>query len=190
MHESVTEALDSEDCTSSVAAEQEDYSPAGEAIGEVRGYLEERSNLCEEPWAPFSCAQAFKLTSWFIQSKVSNTRINEYFSSGMGNSTSVGYSSMHTLENHLRHLDPSAPYLQSFQGHVEDGPRTLPFFYRDILDCVGYLLRQIADRDDLVYAPCREYDQSGQRIYAEMHTADWWWDVQVLLRRIFYLKAY
>jgi hypothetical protein len=190
MQESDTEAL--EDNMSSVAAGQEDYPRAGEAIGEVRGYKEERSTLCEEPWAPFSCAQAFKLASWFLESKVSKTRINEYFSSGIGNSTSVGYSSMHTLENHLRHLDPYGPYLQWFEGHVEDGQRTLPFFYRDILDCVRYLLRQIAYRDDLVYAPCREYDQSGERIYAEMHTADWWWDVQVLrvLRPIFYLKAY
>ena len=49
MHESDTEALDSEDSTSSVAAEQEDYPHAWEAIGEVRGYLEERTNLCEGP---------------------------------------------------------------------------------------------------------------------------------------------
>jgi len=43
---------------------------------------------------------------------------------------------------------------------------------------------------DVVYAPRPEYDQSGQRIYAEMHTADWWWDVQVLPRSLFYVKAY
>ena len=46
MHESDTEAHDSEDSTSSVPAEQEDYPRAREAIGEVRGYLEEHSNLC------------------------------------------------------------------------------------------------------------------------------------------------
>jgi len=56
---------------------------------------------------------------------------------------------------------------------VEDGQITFPFFYRDVLDCVRYLLHRIAYRDDLVNAPRREYDQSGQRIYAEMHMADW-----------------
>jgi len=86
---------------------------------------------------------------------------------------------MHTLENHLRFLDPYSQYLQWFEGQVEDGQRTLPFFYCDVLGCVRYLLRQIAYRDDLVYAPRREYDPSGQRIYAEMHTEDWWWDLQV-----------
>jgi len=86
---------------------------------------------------------------------------------------------MHTLENHHLFLDPYSQYLQWFEGQVEDGQRSLPFFYRDVLGCVRYLLRQIAYRDDLGNAPWREYDPSGQRIYAEMHTADWWWDLQV-----------
>jgi len=179
-----------EDNTYPVAAEQEDYPGAGEAIGEVKEYKEQCRDLCENPWAPFASAQGFRLASWFIESKVSKIRINDYFSNGIGNSTSIGYSSMHTLENLLRHLDPYSPYLQWLEGHVEDGQRTLPFFYRNVLDCVRYLLPQIAYRDDLVYAPRREYDQSGHRIYAEMHTADWWWDVQGLPCSLFYVKAY
>jgi len=188
MWEHKTEIL--KDNTYPVAAEQEDYPGAGEAIGEVKEYKKECRDLCENPSAPFASAQGFKLASWFLGSKVTKTRINDCFSNGIGNSTSLGYSSMQTLENHLRHLDPYSPYLQSLEGHVEDSQRSLPFFYRNFLDCVRYLLRQIAYHDDLVYAPCRENDQSGQRIYAEMHTADWWWDVQVLPRSLFYVKAY
>jgi len=97
---------------------------------------------------------------------------------------------MHTWGYLLRHLDPYSPYLQWLEGHVKKCQTTLPFFYQNVLDCLRYLLRQIAYRDDLVYAPRREYEQSGQRIYAEMHTAHWWWDVQVLPRRLFYVKAY
>jgi len=77
---------------------------------------------------------------------------------------------MHTLENHLRFLDPYSQYLQWFEGQVEDAQTTLPIFYHDVLGCGRYLLRQIGYRDDLVYAPLREYDPSGQRLYAEMHT--------------------
>ena len=176
-YESDTEVLD--DATSASAGKQIRYEGAGEVIGDVHGFEDEHSDLCEDPWAPFNSAQGFKLASWFIDGKVSKSRINEYFSSGLGNAESVGYSSMHTLENHFRILDPYSQYLQWFEGQVEDGQRTLPFFYRDVLGCVRYLLRQIAYRDDLVYAPRREYDPSGHRIYAEMHTGDWWWDVQV-----------
>jgi len=86
---------------------------------------------------------------------------------------------MHTLENLLQALDPLSAYLQWNEGQVDDGKRTLPFFYRNLLDCVRYHLCQIAYRDDFVYAPRREYDTNGPRIYAEMHIADWWWDLQV-----------
>jgi len=86
---------------------------------------------------------------------------------------------MHTLENHLPLLDPYSQYLQSFEGQVEDGQRTLPFFYPNVLGCVRYHLRQIVYGDDLVYTSRHKYDSTGQRIYAEIHTADWWWDIQV-----------
>jgi len=177
VHQSDTEIRDNS--TSSLSGTQQDYPRAGEASRDVDGFEQENSNLCQDPWAPFSCAQGFKQASWFIQSKVPKSRINEYFSSGLVSSALVGYSSMHTRENHLRSLDPHSSYLQWFEGQVDDSKRTQPFFYRNVRDCVRYLLCQIADQDDLVYAPWREFDPNGERIYAEMHTGDWWWEVQV-----------
>ena len=71
---------------------------------------------------------------------------------------------MNTLENHLRSLDYYSPYLQWFERQVENSKRTLPFFSCNVLDCVRYLLCQIAYQDDLVYAPRREFDADGERI--------------------------
>ena len=144
-----------------VGAEQENYPDAGEAIGEVKECKEECRNLCENPWAPFACAQGFEIASWIIESKVSKRGINDYVSNDIGNSTSVGYHSMHTLENLLRHLDPYSRYLQWLEGHLQNSQTTLPLFSLNVLDSVRYLLRQIACRDTLVYAPRRDYDQSG-----------------------------
>ena len=109
-HQSDTEIPD--DSTSSLPGRQEHSPPAGEAIRDIEGFEQEHSNLCKDPWATFSSAYGFKLASWFIQGKVHKSRFNEYFSSGLGNSTLAGYSSMHTLENHVRSLDPYSPYLQ------------------------------------------------------------------------------
>ena len=95
---------------------------------------------------------------------------------------------MHRLENNLRHLDPYGQYLQWFEEKVENNQRTLSFFYRNILDCIRYLLCQIAYQDDLLYAPCHGYDQHGQRMFSEMHTANWWWDVQVNSPILFEVK--
>jgi len=86
---------------------------------------------------------------------------------------------MNTLANLLHALDPYSAYLQWNEGQVDDGNQTLPFFYRNVPDCIKYLMCQIGYRDDFVYVPCREYDTNGQRVYAEMHAADWWWDFQV-----------
>jgi len=45
-----------EDNTYSVAAEQEDYPGAGEALGQVEEYPEACRDLCENPWAPLASA--------------------------------------------------------------------------------------------------------------------------------------
>ena len=160
-HESDTEIPD--DSTSSLPGRQKNYLRNREAVGDVDGFEQENCNLCEDPWAPFSSAQGFKLAPWFIQSKLPKSRINEYLSCGLSSSGLVGYRSMHTLENHLPSLDPHSSYRQGFEGQVKDSKRTMPFFYRNVLDCVRYLLRQIAYQDDLVYTSRCEFNPNGER---------------------------
>ena len=159
--------------TSACAGKQNHFKGAGEVLGDIAKFDNKHSYLCADGWAPFHSAEGFKLTSWFIDGKVSKSQINDYFLSGLGNAGSVRYSSMQTLENHLLFLDPYSQYLQWFEGQVDDGQRTLPFFYRHVICCIRYLFRLIAYRDYLVYAPQREYNPTGQRINAEMHMVDW-----------------
>jgi len=54
------------DSTSSLPGRQEHSPRAGDAIEDVDRFDQENSNLCDAPWAPFSCAQGFKLASRFI----------------------------------------------------------------------------------------------------------------------------
>jgi len=108
-YESATQVL--EDPTSGSAVKQIRCEGARDVIGAVHGFEEAHSNLCEDPWALFNSAQGFKLASWFIDGKVYKSPINEYFSNSLGNADSVGYCSMHTLENHLRLVDPYSQYL-------------------------------------------------------------------------------
>ena len=95
----------------SLAGKQKHYEGSGEAVGDVKGFEQECDILSKDPWAPFTSAHSFKLASWFIQNKVSKSQINEYFKNHLGNSSLAGYNSMHTLENHLRILDPYSAYL-------------------------------------------------------------------------------
>jgi len=95
VYEPDTEVLNN---TASFSGGQQTHFPgAGEAIGDVNGFEQEISNLCDDPWAPFPSGRGFRLASWLLESKVPKSRINEYFASGLGNSECVGYGSMHTL---------------------------------------------------------------------------------------------
>ena len=78
-YESDTEVFD--DATSPSAGKQIHYEGAGQVIGDVDGFEHEYSNLCDDPWALFNSEQGFKLASWFIEGKLSKSRMNQYFTS-------------------------------------------------------------------------------------------------------------
>jgi len=118
-HESETEILNK--TASPLPSKPMLYEGAGESIGDVKCFRQEQSNLCQHPWSRLSSTHSFKLVSWFIEGKVPKLRINEYFSSGLGNASTARYSSMSTLENLLQALDPHSAYLQWNKGQVDDG---------------------------------------------------------------------
>ncbi|KAI9068219.1 hypothetical protein FKP32DRAFT_1562189 [Trametes sanguinea] len=51
---------------------------------------------------------------------------------------------------------------------------------RNVVDCMRELMGNPAFRESLVYSPQRSYvDEEGEgRLYDNMWTGDWWWDVQ------------
>jgi len=59
--ESNTEIPD--DSTSLLPGREEHHPRPREAIRDVNGFEQENSNICDDPWALFSCAQGFKLAS-------------------------------------------------------------------------------------------------------------------------------
>jgi len=85
----------------------------------IKAFEQGFSNLSKDPEARFTCAQGFKLVSWFLESKTWKSQINHPFANGLGHSLFVGYSCMYTLENLLRSLNLSHPYLGWFEGQVD-----------------------------------------------------------------------
>ena len=82
------------------------------------------------------------------------------------------------MRQHLDVLDLFPQYLVWAEASIDDGRHATTFYYGNIIDCVRYLIRQVAYSSDMIYAPIREYDLSRKRLYSEMHTTDWWWDMQ------------
>lgn len=56
----------------------------------------------------------------------------------------------------------------------------IKLWMRDPVECVRELLGNAGFRDHVVFEPSRVFVAAGgERIYDEMWTGDWWWDVQV-----------
>jgi len=158
---------------------QETIHQAGRPHGEVAGYTELNKAMTDDPWSPFSSETDFNLASWFVRSKIPKWQIDAYFAEGLGGMDSRSLPSASTLRQHHDILDPFREYLVGVDASIDNGRNATTFYYRNIIDCVRYLIRQVAYRSDMVYTPIREYDSSGERLYSEMHTADWWCDMQV-----------
>ena len=152
---------------------------AGRPLGEVAGYTELNKAMTDDPWSPFSSENDFNLASWFVRNKVAKSQIDAYFVEGLSAMDSKSFRSAYPLRQHLDILNPFGEYLVWTEASINDGRHATTFNYQNMIDCVRYLIREVVYSSDMVYAPIREYDSSGERLYSEMHTADWWWDMQV-----------
>jgi len=156
---------------------------AGIAVGNAACVQEDADKLLQDPYTPFSGPAEFKLARWFVNSNIPKTQINEYFNQGLGKSADIGYTSGYTFHQLLDSMDSELGVgsWKSGQATTRICERTqnIPYFYRNPMDCIRFLLKQPAYRDHMAYAPVRQYNDLGERIYTELHTADWWWRTQV-----------
>jgi len=83
------------------------------------------------------------------------------------------------MQQHLDVLDPFRDYLVRTKAEINDGRHMTSFYYQNIIDCIHYLICQVAYRSTIVYEPIWEYKSSEEQSYSEMHMADWWWETQV-----------
>jgi len=141
---------------------QETIPGAGRPLGEVAGYTEFNKAMTNDPWSPFSSDTDFNFARWFVQSKVAKWQIDADFAEGLGCTDSRSFRSPYTLRQHLDILDPFREYLVWVEASIDDGRHSTTFYYRNISDCVRYVIRQVADSSDIGYAPIREYDSSGE----------------------------
>ena len=137
---------------------QESIPGASRALGDVAGYTELIEAMIADPWNPFSSEADFNLASWLARSKVTKSQIDMYFAEGLGGMDARSFRSAYTLQQRLDVLDLFGEYLTWTEARIGDGRHTTTFYYRNALNCVCYLVRQVVYRSDMVYAPIREYD--------------------------------
>ena len=97
----------------------------------------------------------------------------------------LSFKSAHTLHRRLDELPRAGPVWKSVTLSPKIGaPKggTPPvLFYRDPIGAIQYLLSNSALQEGIRWSPRKVFEDEGKtrRLYSDMSTGDWWWDVQV-----------
>ncbi|KAJ2974809.1 hypothetical protein NUW54_g11836 [Trametes sanguinea] len=137
--------------------------------------------------------EEWELARWLVTSGLSQTAIEQYLKLDITRGrTQPSYESTYKF---LQKIDALPCGSTGWKVEVmeavgdklgEDGkPKVerVELWSRDVVDCVRELMGNASFRDSLVYGPQHHYvDEHGQtRLYENMWTGDWWWDVQTEL---------
>ncbi|KAH0614389.1 uncharacterized protein H6S33_000025 [Morchella sextelata] len=146
---------------------------SGQRVRQVHSYRDYTEENWKS-WAPFKDAAEWRLACFFIEHKLTSTLIDAYFNQGLHKTTKNerSFQSAYTFQNQLDKMTGSPPNFQ--YRTVGDGfGRTTDLYYRNLVECVRYLLGQHYYKSSMVYRLERVYDANGYQLYSEMHTVDW-----------------
>jgi hypothetical protein len=155
------------------------YEGARECLYRSEDYDECSQNLLRYPWYPFNSAYEFRMARYFVLSNASQGNIDSFF---LHAPSSNGECYYRTARGFIKRLEEMNDILGKASGHhseVDIWGAKIPYYYRDPMVIMRYVLGQWAIRESLVYAPVVEHNESGERMYGEMHTGDCWWETQV-----------
>jgi len=133
---------------------------------------------------PFHSARDYKLARFFTLSKVPKTRIDDFFrdnilppSHDVHPTSDISFKSGYTFYKQTDKMIDDPPW---HTGEVQYALRPKSEFrYRNLLECIQYLLRQRAFVCHMLWEPVKIFNKDNERIYSEMNTGTWWWDQQV-----------
>ena len=134
-------------------------------------------------WAKYECISANTLTRLLSIDGVSILSIILKISLKMIQlPESLGLSYKNTRELNMK-IDRNLHGCPSFHMHdIAVGDEVVTLHARNILDCIQALYGNPEFTRFLIFKPQRYYHTSAghtrSRVYHDMHTVDWWWEVQ------------
>ena len=150
---------------------------AGEIVREFP-FSQQRSPTFNHLY-PFHTARDYNLARFFTVSKIPKKQIDRFFEdkilltpTGNGPTSDISFQSGHTFYRQTSKMVQDPEWRS---GCVEFPLRPKSVFqYRDILDCIQYLLRQRAFVNNMLWAPIQAFNDEGERMYSEINTGSWW----------------
>jgi len=144
------------------------------------------------PLAPFVTPQQWQLWCSIVDTNLGKTKLNNILKRRLivPNANAKNPDQVNLLIADMEEIDGLVCRWEETSVNIEG--KATPFWYRNPIAVVRYILRHPPFKDDLSYVPVKQMDYSGERICAEMWTADWWWKTQasflVLSERLFLVR--
>ena len=129
-------------------------------------------------WKPFFSSQDFRLMQHFIITAMSQNAIPSYFNAGLhSKEVNYSFSSGNTLWQRLIEMGNHLPRWK--KGSVGPVDASTPFYYRDAVETIRYLLQQRAYKGSFLFEPYAERGSAeAGRIYTEITSGEWFWEKQ------------
>jgi hypothetical protein len=136
-----------------------------------------------DPFRPFDSEQEYQLSRWAVKHHVTKAATNDLMAIPGMNDVSGAMSAytlfkgVNTVVNDLQMNSWQRKFVSfdmSKDGTKLTDDELTPFWYRHPVGCIEFLMKQPAYKEDIAYAPSREYNDAGERMYSEINSGDWW----------------
>ncbi|KAH8109742.1 hypothetical protein DFH11DRAFT_1515182 [Phellopilus nigrolimitatus] len=134
------------------------------------------------PYHPFNDERDWELAKWLQDLNVSMEKVDAFFKLKLApRKPDISFTSCKEMREKIEKL-PSPPKWKETEVSVKGGTtkKPLTLLYRDGLECFKYLFGNPLFQNHMDFIPRRVYtdDKQKERLYSEIMTGDYVWDVQ------------
>ncbi|KAH8101620.1 hypothetical protein BXZ70DRAFT_1019531, partial [Cristinia sonorae] len=159
-------------------------SRAGEVVETKRFGFSSYGSDTNNVYAPFPSQRDYLFAQWAKNRGPSSTALDELLRiDGVREDLGLAFKNTRELNKLVDQLPSGRPRFRCKQLLV--GGEVLEVYYRDVLECVESLYGDPNFAADMIYTPERHYADPDHtiRVYHEVHTGKWWWEVQKAIER-------
>ncbi len=144
----------------------------------------------QSEWLFFLNEKDFSLAQWFLNAKVSNEDINQYFK--------ISFQKTHHADCIFKNADQFRSILHNISHEISDDSwfetslkissmnseiktDIFKIQYRNVINVLKFLLRHCSFASNLKYASIKVYNINENQMYMKMHIDIWWWNTQALI---------
>ncbi|KAF8327509.1 hypothetical protein F5887DRAFT_898748 [Amanita rubescens] len=148
------------------------------------GFKSYRQQLSSEgPHAPFASKLDWEVARWVKLQGPSSSAVTDFFQiEGVVARLGLSYSNAREINMIIDQKLPARPLFS--RQNISIGNETVFLYSRDVLQCIRAIYGSPQFATSLLHKPERHYQRVGNkriRVFHEMHTGSWWWNVQMVL---------